>query len=96
MSFIVFIAFSYTDKGISLGAKADSSGEEYFLTLAPRLKFFIEAVESSYSVILPSIKHWFLQRVDIALCFDLGNNNTVKKYNYRCQYCIICNYHFRI
>lgn len=43
-------------------------------------KFFIEAVESSYGVILPSIKHWFLQRVDIALCFDLGNNNTVKKY----------------
>ena len=46
MSFIVFIAFSYTDKGISLGAKADSNGEEYFLTLAPRLKFFIEAVNA--------------------------------------------------
>lgn len=51
-----------------------------FYSLYEIAKFFIEGVESNYKIKLPSIKHWFLQRVDIALCFDLGNNEAVKKY----------------
>lgn len=44
------------------------------------VKFFIGAVESKYKIDLPNINHWFLQRVDIAICFDLKNNETVRKY----------------
>ena len=52
-------------------------------------KFFIEAVESTYGVSLPSIKHWFLQRIDIALCYDLNNNDSVRKYINNLK---LCNY----
>lgn len=40
----------------------------------------IKFVEHGYNIILPQLKHWFLQRIDIAICFDLDNNNNVKKY----------------
>lgn len=52
-------------------------------------KFFISAVENVYKVELPNIKHWFLQRVDIALCYDLGNNNNVRNYINNIK---LCNY----
>lgn len=40
----------------------------------------ISMVEKAYKVYLPSIKHWFLQRIDIAICFDLENQENVKTY----------------
>lgn len=43
-------------------------------------KFFIEAVETTYKIELPGINHWFLQRCDIAICYDLGNNKNVRDY----------------
>lgn len=40
----------------------------------------IEMVELSYNIKLPIINNWFLQRCDIAICFDLKNQNNVKSY----------------
>lgn len=40
----------------------------------------IELASNSYAVKLPNIKHWFLQRVDIAICYDLENNKNVRSY----------------
>lgn len=51
-----------------------------FYSLREIYKFFISAVEYAYKVKLPNFKHWFLQRVDIAICFDLNNNNSVRTY----------------
>lgn len=51
-----------------------------FYNLQQIVKFFVEAVESSYNVKLPPLKHWFLQRCDIAICFDLKNNQNVCNY----------------
>lgn len=41
---------------------------------------FIKLTEQAYNVTLPTLKHWFLQRVDIALCYDLGSQNNVETY----------------
>lgn len=41
---------------------------------------FIEIVEFCYSISLPDIDKWFLQRVDIAICFDLQTQENVKSY----------------
>jgi len=49
----------------------------------------IKLVENAYSIKLPTIKHWFLQRIDIALCFDLKNQEDVKKYINNLS---LCNY----
>ena len=40
----------------------------------------INLVSNSYNIELPNIKHWFLQRVDIAIVFDLENQNNIKRY----------------
>ena len=40
----------------------------------------IELVNNSYNIELPNIKHWFLQRVDIAICYDLEENKNVRSY----------------
>lgn len=40
----------------------------------------IKMVEKSYSITLPSIKHWFLQRVDIAICYDLETQENIATY----------------
>lgn len=37
-------------------------------------------VENAYNVKLPSLSHWFLQRVDITRVFDLNTNIDVQKY----------------
>lgn len=37
-------------------------------------------VELSYNIKLPDIQNWYLQRCDIAICFDLKNQNNVKSY----------------
>lgn len=40
----------------------------------------VKMVEYAYNIVLPSIKHWFLQRVDIACCYDLLENSNVVNY----------------
>lgn len=43
-------------------------------------KGLISFTENAYNIKLPDLKHWFLQRVDIAICFDLENQANVLKY----------------
>lgn len=52
-------------------------------------KELIKMVENAYKITLPDIKHWFLQRIDIAICYNLQNQENVKSYinNLNC-----CNY----
>lgn len=40
----------------------------------------IKLVENAYNLRLPSLKHWFINRVDIAICFDLKSQDNVLKY----------------
>lgn len=40
----------------------------------------IEIVNNYYEIKLPNTQHWFLQRCDIAICFDLEENENVRKY----------------
>ena len=37
-------------------------------------------VELTYGIELPDIEDWYLQRCDIAICYDLQNQNNVKSY----------------
>ena len=49
----------------------------------------IQMVELSYSLNLPDFEFWYLQRVDIAVCYDLKNQDNVKSYLNslsRCRY----------
>lgn len=41
---------------------------------------FINILSYTYNVSLPSIDNWFLQRLDIAICYDLGSQDNVRKY----------------
>ena len=41
---------------------------------------FIELAENSYDIKLPSLENWYLQRIDIAKCFDIENQNNVCDY----------------
>ena len=41
---------------------------------------FIELAENSYDIKLPSLENWYLQRIDIAKCFDIENQNNVCEY----------------
>lgn len=40
----------------------------------------INIVEKNYNVKLPNYNHWFLQRVDIAICYDLEKQDNIKLY----------------
>lgn len=40
----------------------------------------INMVELTYKIKLPDIQNWYLQRCDIAICFDLDNQENVKSY----------------
>lgn len=51
-----------------------------FYNIAEITMQLIKLVESAYDIKLPELKHWFLQRIDIAICFDLGNNENVRRY----------------
>lgn len=49
----------------------------------------IQMVELSYNIKLPDFDFWFLQRCDIAICYNLKNQNNVKSYINslsRCKY----------
>lgn len=52
-------------------------------------KSLIEMVELSYNIVLPVFSCWYLQRCDIAICYNLENQDNVKSYINslsRCQY----------
>lgn len=51
-----------------------------YYNLSSIVKWLIGAVENTYNISLPDFNHWFLQRIDIAICFDLSTNNKVKSY----------------
>ena len=51
-----------------------------FYNLVDVCRILIDMVSKNYDIILPDLKHWFLQRVDIAMCFDLEKNNNVCDY----------------
>lgn len=51
-----------------------------YYNLISIVKWLIGAVENIYNILLPSINHWFLQRIDIAICFNLDTNEKVRKY----------------
>ena len=40
----------------------------------------IKLVDNVYHINLPTIDNWFLQRCDIAICFDLEKQENVKSY----------------
>ena len=40
----------------------------------------IEIVENAYGIKLPSLQHWFVNRVDLAICFDLFNQENILTY----------------
>ena len=40
-------------------------------------KELIEMVENSYNIKLPKIENWYLQRCDIAICYNLQNQKKV-------------------
>lgn len=40
----------------------------------------IRIVENNYNITLPKLQHWFLQRIDIAICYDLKNQQNVIQY----------------
>lgn len=47
----------------------------------------INFVDEAYNIHLPSFKHWFLQRCDIAITYDLQNNDNVCKYINSLRFC---------
>ncbi len=58
-----------------------------FYDLSYIVKWLIGAIEYSYGIKLPGINHWFLQRIDISICFDLGSNEKVRKYINNLSFC---------
>lgn len=40
----------------------------------------IELLEYNYNIKLPDVKHWFVNRIDISICFDLKDNKNVCNY----------------
>lgn len=47
----------------------------------------IQMVELDYDIILPNINNWYLQRCDIAIVYNLTNQENVKKYINSLKHC---------
>lgn len=60
-----------------------------FYNLISISKRLIDIVSYTYNVELPDLKHWFLQRIDIAVCYDLKENRNVREYINNLS---LCNY----
>lgn len=58
-----------------------------YYNLSEIVKYLIGAVEYAYQIKLPKLKNWFLQRVDVAICFDIETNERVKKYINNLSFC---------
>lgn len=39
-----------------------------------------QIIENAYDIVLPDLRHWFVNRIDIAICFDLKNQKNVLGY----------------
>lgn len=50
-------------------------------------KWFISAVEYDFNIKLPNFKHWFLNRIDISIVYDLGDNINVCNYINNLRFC---------
>lgn len=50
-------------------------------------KWFISAVEYDFNIELPNFKHWFLNRIDISIVYDLENNKNVCDYINNLRFC---------
>lgn len=51
-----------------------------YYNLCEILLGFKKMIETSYDVSLPSLSHWFVNRIDLAICFNLTNQSNVLKY----------------
>lgn len=51
-----------------------------FYNLCSICQNLINIVSNAYNVELPELRHWFLQRVDIAIVFDLETQENIKRY----------------
>lgn len=60
--------------------KRGYNSHDGFYNIAEITMQLIKLVENAYDIKLPDLKHWFIQRIDIAICFDLGNNENVRRY----------------
>lgn len=60
--------------------KLGYNSHDGFYNIAEITIQLIKLVENAYDIKLPDLKHWFIQRIDIAICFDLGNNENVRRY----------------
>lgn len=47
----------------------------------------IKMVENAYKIKLPKITHWFLQRVDIAICYNLHTQENIETYINNLRFC---------
>ena len=47
----------------------------------------IRLVELSYNIKLPALQNWYLSRCDISICYDLKNQDNVKKYVNSLKHC---------
>ncbi len=88
--------YQFTDKGyfieiegsyhkIMLGYNSHNG----FYNLQKICSNLIQLVSNAYNIILPNLCNWYLQRVDVAICFDLKNQDNVKSYINslsRCRY----------
>ena len=52
-------------------------------------KRLIDVVSYIYNIDLPDLKNWFLQRIDIAICYELKENRNVREYINNLS---LCNY----
>lgn len=50
-------------------------------------KWFISAVEYDFNIKLPNFKHWFVNRIDISIVYDLKNNSDVAQYINNLRFC---------
>lgn len=51
-----------------------------FYNLQEIVQDLINAVSYDFGVPLPPLEEWYLQRVDVAICYDLGDNAEVRRY----------------
>lgn len=66
--------------------KGYNSHEGYYNPINITIEL-VKMVEKEYEVKLPILKHWFIQRIDIAICYDLKNQKDIEKYINNLSYC---------
>lgn len=81
------VKYQFVDKGYCLEIEGSYhkiingyNSHNGYIDLAFIVENLIQMVELSYNIELPNINEWYLQRVDIAICYDLENQENVKSY----------------